>query len=274
MKTELENVDIIATAFKNRIITYKINPLQNREYLAPEDFLYDVTKVIIQLIQRLLKTYNSLKINFELFANFVLSKSEWQEIKSFNTKYEIVFHNTDLNEMLMKVCNVLKDKLIDFEHCESGWSFRSPAHLEINISKYSPLRGGTYIESPSVIRNTKSCLNIKNNDEYCFLWSVVAALFPSKKNVNRPSSYPYFASVLNTQGMEFPPSSNDIKLFEKRNPTISINVYGVDNKNNITGPLYKTNERKINHINLLYIEKEKRGHYCLIKDLERLVHNG
>lgn len=91
LKTELENVDIIATAFKDRIITYKINRPQNREYLTPEDFLSDITQIIIQLIQKSLKAHDSIKINFEFFASFVLPKSEWQEIKSFNTKFEKCF---------------------------------------------------------------------------------------------------------------------------------------------------------------------------------------
>lgn len=133
------------------------------------------------------------------------------------------------------------------------------------------MRGGSYLELPDVIKWTKSCINIKNNDDHCFVWCIVAALFPRKTSVNRTRSYPYFKSVLNVKGMNFPPSNSDIKLFEKCNPSISIGVYGLDNENNITGPLYVTGERKINHVNLLYIEKGKKGHYCLIKDLERLV---
>lgn len=39
----------------------------------------------------------------------------------------------------------------------------------------------------------------------------------------------------------------------------------------MTGPLYATQNRRKNHFNLLYIEKNYIGHYCLIKDLVRLV---
>lgn len=37
-------------------------------------------------------------------------------------------------------------KLTEFEHCKSGWAFMSVSHLEININKNSPMRGGSYID--------------------------------------------------------------------------------------------------------------------------------
>lgn len=145
------------------------------------------------------------------------------------------------------------------------------SHLEINVNKYSPMRGGTYIDLPKSIKNTKSCVNIRNTDNHCFVWSVVAALYPSKNNVCRVKSYPHYNSVLNVKGVSFPPTYTDIRLFELNNPEISINIYGLDNKNCVTGPLYLTKKRKIDHINLLFIERNNKGHYCLIKDLVKLV---
>ena len=41
----------------------------------------------------------------------------------------------------------------------------------MNISVYSPLRGITYIELPDISKNPmKGLINIKNNDNKCFLW--------------------------------------------------------------------------------------------------------
>ncbi|XP_026746584.1 uncharacterized protein LOC113507863, partial [Trichoplusia ni] len=219
----------------------------------------------------LLMRHNCIKVNFELFAYFLLPTLGEQQLKSFNTKYEIIYNNTDFDDTYLNVIETFKRKFTEFEHCQSGWSFVSINHLEININKYCPMRGGTYLELPDVIKNTKSCLNIHNNDEYCFLWCVVAALFPAKNNVCRVNSYPHFSTVLNTRGISFPPSHKDIKLFEKNNCDLSINIYGFDKHGTITGPIYVTNCRKDKHINLLFFEKHNKGHYCLIKNLLRLV---
>lgn len=269
LKTEIENIDIIATAFKKRIISYKLNP--SMEYLTPEEFLIDNQDKVIKLINDCLIKHNCVKLNFELFAYFILPKSDEQQLKSFNTKYEIVYNNTDLNELYLKTINTFNRKLSEFQHRESGWSCLFISHLEININKYSPLKGGTYIDLPQVIKKTRSCLNVKNSDNNCFLWSIVAALYPTQINVCRTSSYPHFSKVLNIDDLSFPPSCKDIKIFEILNPHISINIYGLDNKNMVTGPLYVTSLRKTQHVNLLYFEQKGNGHYCLIKNLLRLI---
>lgn len=270
LKTSFDNVNIIATAFRERIVTYRVNSGDNI-LSTPEEFLHKITDDVKKLIVMNLLKHGSIKLNFELFAYFKLPTSDEIHMKSFNVKYETIFKNTDLSELYSKTQNKLVHKLSEFQHCESGWYFNSVSHLEININKYSPLRGGSYLELPKEISSTKSCINVKNYDNHCFAWSIVAALFPCTKNANRTSSYPFYSSVLNIKGMNFPPTNTDIRLFEKSNPSISINIYGLEKNFRITGPLYMTKQRKENHVNLLYFEQHSKGHYCLIKDLAKLT---
>lgn len=272
LRTEFQNINIIATAFKNRIVTYRLNPSEDHICLTSEDFFNENQKDLTQLIMKCINKHNCIKINFELFAYFLLPKTNETQLKSFVTKYQIINHSTDFNELFLNLSHIFKTKLAEFEQCESGWSYLSMSHLEINVNKYCPLRGGMFIDLPKSIKHTKSCVNIKNNDNCCFLWCIVAALYPTKNNVCRTKSYPHYNTVLNTKGMSFPPSFTDIKIFEKNNDDISVNVYGLDKQCSVTGPLYLTTNRKKNHINLLYIEHGNRGHYCLIKNLVRLVH--
>lgn len=268
LNTKYKNIEIISTAFKNRIISYKLSPFE--EYLTPEAFLLDNEKYVSKIINNSLQVFQSVKLNFELFAFFYLSKTGEKQLKSFNTKYNIICKGTNIHELYLNTIHTFEKKLSEFQQRESGWTCESMSHLEININKYTPFRGGSYLDLPSVVKNTKSCINIRNNDNHCFLWSVIAALFPQKNHVCRTSSYPHYSKVLNIDGMSFPPSFKDIRIFEKMN-NLSINVYGLDNKHNVTGPLYITTSRKCSHVNLLYIQKNGKGHYCLIKNLLRLV---
>lgn len=271
IRTEFNDIDIVATAFKNRIVTYRLNAAQNLKQLPIEVNLSDKRKHVIQLLKMSLCKHECIKVNFELFAYFILPKSDEQQLKSFNTKYEIIYQSTELNEMVSNLFDTFTTKLSEFEHCESGWTYESMSHIEINVNKYCPLRGGTYIDLPNSIKLTKSCINIQNHDDYCFLWCVVANLFPAKNNVCKVRSYPHYSSVLNIKGISFPPTYKDIELFEMKNPNISINIYGMNNKGCVNGPLYCTKDRKSNHINLLFIERGNKGHYCLIKNLLRLI---
>ena len=52
----------------------------------------------------------------------------------------------------------------------SGWIIKSIEAEYVNISIYSPLIGSTYIELPDKLKNpVKGLINIKNNDNKCFL---------------------------------------------------------------------------------------------------------
>lgn len=98
------------------------------------------------------------------------------------------------------------------------------------------MRGGTYIKLPPRVYNTQSCINIKNRDQYCFLWSILAGLYPCDKNSDRCSSYPHFSKIFNINDMTFPPSFRDIKTFERNNVNVSVNIFGLDkNHKNVTG---------------------------------------
>ena len=153
-------------------------------------------------------------------------------------------------------------------------------YLHVNINKYNPLRASSYVELPSQIRYKKAVINVQNNDNCCFAWAVVSAIFCNPTGPsNRTSSYPDFRNLLNFTGIEFPVKLSDIGKFEKNNPRFSINVYGLEQvfKNNsviceIVGPLYYTDAKRPEHINLLLVTNSVgNSHYCWIKDFSRLV---
>lgn len=81
----------------------------------------------------------------------------------------------------------------EFQRKKSGWS-SIEIIKSININRYVPLQVGllTFIALPKHIQNEKAVINIQNNDSYCFLWYVMAALHPAELNVLKKSSYPHF----------------------------------------------------------------------------------
>lgn len=144
-----------------------------------------------------------------------------------------------------------------------------------------PLRGGSFLHLPKDISNKFACINIQNNDEFCAAWAITAALYPARDNVSRVASYPHFSQVLKLEGVTFPLNLKDFSLIEELN-NISINVFGIEyntelKQNEVCGPLYHTKLKKSIHINLLYFtnivgkDSVVVGHYCLIKNISKLV---
>ena len=63
----------------------------------------------------------------------------------------------------------------------SGWIIESIEARYVNISIYIPLIGSKYIELSDKLKNPmKGLINIKNNDNKCFLWCHIGHLNPLK----------------------------------------------------------------------------------------------
>jgi hypothetical protein len=146
--------------------------------------------------------------------------------------------------------------------------------LEIKINKYVSFKGGSYIPLPEEIKNKHAIINIKTRYNKCFLWSILSALHPCKKNPQRASKYKKWKNEFDNElkDIPFPVKTTDVTKFVKRTKDISINIYYLDD-NMIILPLEITKIEKSNHIDLLYLKEKNKSHYCWIKDLWKLVGN-
>ena len=93
--------------------------------------------------------------------------------------------------------------------------------------QYDPLRASSYLPLPKHIKDKKATLNIKNLDNRCFLWCILAALHNVDKNGERPSKYHKYINNLNMTGIKYPVRIEDITRFETLN-NISVNVFGIN----------------------------------------------
>ena len=128
----------------------------------------------------------------------------------------------------------------------------------------------SFIELPRKLKITKAIINIQNtNDHRCFICSVPAALHPAEHNPQRVQHYTPYEHELNINGIDMPVKLQQIPKFEKQNE-ISVNVFGYEEG---VYPLHISSFRFPRHINLLLITDGEQNHYCLIRDLGRLLNH-
>ena len=150
---------------------------------------------------------------------------ETVDIKYFNTQTAPIYSTTDLNEwFVMNVQQPIDTEMEEFQGRESGWSLKSILNLVVNVYKYNPMRGSSFIVLPPFIKNKKACVNVNNDDDQCFRWAILSALHPASININRVSSYVLYKDELNFEGIEFPVDPRKIEKFETQND-VSVNVY-------------------------------------------------
>ena len=145
-------------------------------------------------------------------------------------------------------------------------------NLELHTVEYHSLRGSSYIELPKFLRDKKAIVNIKNEDNKCFLWCVLRALNPVDKHPDRiDKNLKSKIYTLNMDGIEYPVSLPDINKFESLNSNISITVLSYDTWDKIYPLRISKHNDRTHKIKLLLIEDNEERHYCLIQNLSRLL---
>ena len=163
------------------------------------------------------------------------------------------------------------ESIYKFTREGSGWALDHIVFLELVLSRYQPLAASSFIRTPLELSRTNAIINVNNKgDQMCFVWSVLAALFPQHSHSDRVSKYrSHFHSII-TSGITYPAQLCDIVKFERDNSEVSINVFGYEEKE--IYPLRITPSRgRRHHVNLLLLTTDDRKHYCLIKNMSRLL---
>ncbi|XP_072375164.1 uncharacterized protein [Diabrotica undecimpunctata] len=267
------------SAFNSRIRTGVISNLKHKD---PSSFLVDCKALFKRRIQNALKKDEVVKVNTAFGGEFEIASGEkiLKDTKYFTTSNSPIYKDTNLDEWFENhVSEPLSKKLEEFQERDSGWALKAVVNLGVNINKYTPQLGSSYIELPPQIKRKEACVNVKNDDEACFAWSVISALNPVDKDPQRVSKYPHYSQVLKLKGIQWPMTMRQIPNFEKQND-ISINVYVLkkDKGDFTTLPTFLTKNKKDKHVNLLLIQDKYddtegpiRYHYVWIKSLSRLL---
>ena len=184
-----------------------------------------------------------------------------------------------LSEQLDAAMEVLEERLSVFAQARSGWTLDANRALILEKVDFQPIGGSSYLELPNDLLLAKAVINIKNDDQECFKWSVLAALHPASKDAQRVS-YQEYKDELNFDGIDFPVTIDQISKFEKHNPGISVTVIGIDKaEQSKKGVMFPTKllplgvpaKKQENHVVLLYWKREEQCHYAWVKSLNRLL---
>ena len=99
----------------------------------------------------------------------------------------------------------------------SGWTITKVLNVYLDVAKYTPLKGSSYVNLPTYLRKKKAIVNVKNNDQQCLKWALLSARFPVKKNSDRVTSYINNETELNFTGVNFPTPLSQIPKVELQN---------------------------------------------------------
>ena len=239
-----------------------------KEVYGPKRFLSEVKPIILTF----LRDHPDTKIQLVFKCNMSKTDLATGEVEDtpayFLSNVEINFQGIDVDDLYKRMSNKMLESLAAYQQKGSNWVFDSVEELALHTVEYEPLSGSSYIPLPKNLADKKAIINMENDDDQCFKWCIARALNPVERNPKRITPILRLqAEKLNWEGLKFPMELKDIHRVETLNE-ICINVLGYEE---VVYPLRVSKKKYKDHVNLLLISQGEKKHYCLIKNMSRLL---
>ena len=270
-RTKIEQTD---KALKGYTKSYEISIKNNKDPLAQmQNTRKAIEHRVITLLNEMkgLKHVETLKVTFEKNSgDEIVEKSAY-----FNSTPQTIINQMEIADSLQSSKQQIMNKIAQWISEGSGWTIQSVDSHYLNIVKYKPLKGSSYIQLPSELRNgKKGLINMKNEDNECFRWCHIRHLNPQDKDPQRiKKTDKQYVGKLDYSNIEFPVNVKQFNKIEKQN-SININVFGYEDKQPY--PIYVSKEKYEDHMELLLVTKndfnkfmynqtkhEHRKHFCM-----------
>src|SRR6218665_347389 len=231
--------------------------------------------------------YTYIKVNFLFFrplkwhlavhVNFTRPGSDGEPMYTmgyFQSLPSILLNDIDMVTPFDDARSRIDKKVEKFTNVGSGWKVNTIDIVRVHTAAYDPIGGSSHIPLPKWIAVKGACVNIANQDDYCFLYSVLAVSHHKEKLAHRVANYECYLAELKVQGLSFPLPIAQIPRFEEMIINYSINVLYPNCEDKTFVPLYASPHRNRKHIvSLMLLGDRNDYHYVLIRNLSRLLHS-
>ena len=269
-----------ASAFKSYTNQYVIYGIPGYD---PIEFLADAKPAIINIFN------SNRNIKTILYLNCLMMRKDKGDILiikkfAFHSKgQKLILEGTDVSDLYNEMVEEIEEEIQKVQYAvDSGWQFMTVENLTLHTTRWDPINAGSYIDLPPFLKNKKALINMKNEDDECFKWSVLRALNPKDNHPERiDKDLKSKQNTLNMKGIKYPVSFRGIDRFESQNPNISISVVGYNEKDKTVNPLKRSNYTGCEHdIVLLLLKEVKKGengeekensHYVLVNNISALL---
>lgn len=266
------------SAFQKRLRTIAI---VNLGHIDVWEFLNDAFHYFQLEMYRILSEQNMIKLNACLkliFEKMNVTAEGEESVESQTIYIQTNTHTLDGTTNLrgfydkMIAAHTL-ERIDDVVTRGSGFALSKIEEIAVQVNRYEPIVGSSFIDLPKFLKTKKAIINVQNDDDQCFRYAVLSALYPSDNHAHLVSTYRQHIDKLNFNGITFPMDPKQISHFGKENPDISINVYVFDKDDVKIRTLRLTKSVKTKPIHLLLLHQKEKRHYCWIKSLSRLLNS-
>ena len=286
------------SSMKDTSMYYRIYPnTYNR--MKVEVFLDTAKSYMTDAISaHMVKRKHGLRVTPSLNITFTDKNSGKEDVPHFfGCKTPgIVTHPEDINEVVDNNITSLKTQIQEFDGKGYSMDIRV-VKLNMTMNDYMPISASSYIKLPEHLENKQACVNIQNDDNKCFAYSIALHLLQlenneenaqrlargeKKKKIDNASRVTKKLKAklneLNWEGINFPMKCcpKVIQKFTELN-NISVTVFKYDSDDKKIHPYVRAPKICDIHVQLLHIENDVpevfTAEELLVKHLEPLIKN-
>ena len=283
-----------ASAFKNYTNQYGIYNNIKAPY-TPKEFLEYSKPVILNIFK------SNRNIKTMLYLHCIMSRDQgydeedegYDDVRdgrrkrtakfAFHSKgLKLVLEGTDISELYNEMADEIEEEIQKVNEDEgSGWTLVAVISLVLHTTRWEPIYGSSYMPLDPYLANKKAIINMKNEDDKCFMWCVLRALYPKNDHPERiDKDLKSKQDIINMKGICYPVSLKAIDHFEHLNPNISISVLGYNKEDRVFPLRISKYTGCDNDIVLLLLKEAEKGengeikektHYTLVKNKSALI---
>ena len=234
---------LVKSGYNGNYVQYE--SIEGDKILTPKEYLTLTEKYLRELINYY-KNKGEWKLQLIAEINFISlnpgsDETRIMHMSSDNNEIMIGDDNDDIIEELFKSFLQKYEDNLQNKMKGSDFEFDGVNFLYYDFNKISLNRGRSYIDSPKWLKDKRSTINPKNNDDKCFQYAVTLALnFDKiKKDPQRISKIKPFIDQYNWKDIDFPSTSKDWKKFELNNK-IALNILYVPHNTRKVNIAYKS----------------------------------
>ena len=142
-------------------------------------------------LREFLEKNNNMKIRIDTDVAFTHLELEEQAVFKIPSRIYTINNSEELKKAVDNMASDIEILIGNSQLNRSGYKINHIEKIRIHYDKYNPTRAGKYIELPKWIATKKACINIKNDDDYCFKYCVQSRFYEIMKKDHPDRMYHY-----------------------------------------------------------------------------------
>ena len=141
--------------------------VKNNDLLA---FARENKETFTNVVKNEIKELNNVKVSFGLKAEFSIVRNNKRQTMEhyFQENQPHIFNRNNQAQIKIefdRLVETMKGEIEAWSARRSGWVLERIMVAYVNVARYQPLRGGTYLDLPPKLKNKKAVINVRNRDE-------------------------------------------------------------------------------------------------------------